>query len=64
MQNKLNLQGSRMKKLMWFTKDQMDLLEEIKTVTGYGNSQIVRKAMQVYADKLGINFADVDTVKV
>lgn len=42
-----------MKKLLWFTKDQINLLDKIKEHTGENNSEVVRMAMLHYADSLG-----------
>ena len=39
------------KKLLWFTKDQLDLLEKLKEKTKLNNSEVVRKAMELYAEK-------------
>lgn len=42
-----------MKKLLWFTKDQIMHLEYIKSKTGNNNnSEIVREAMKLYVEKL------------
>jgi len=38
-----------MKKMIWFTKDQIELLEKLKKETGYNNSEVVRQAMELYA---------------
>lgn len=59
MQTKLNLQGLKMKKLLYFTKRQRNLLDELKSVTGNSNSQIVRDAMIAYAEKLDIKCSKV-----
>jgi hypothetical protein len=39
-----------MKKMIWFTKEQSEMLELIKLLTGQNNSEIVREAMKVYLD--------------
>ena len=41
-----------MKKLLWFTIEQNDLLMAIKELTGQNNSEIVREAMKHYAKML------------
>ena len=43
-----------MKKMIWFTKEQMELLKMIKENTGLNNSEVVREAMKSYALLLGI----------
>ena len=53
-----------MKKIIWFTEAQMVLLEELKNMTGYGNSLIVRESMKMYAENLGIRSEYIDAGKV
>ena len=38
-----------MKKLLWFTIEQNELLNRIKALTGLNNSEVVREAMKYYA---------------
>ena len=36
-----------MKKMIWFTKSQLVLLEELKNATGMNNAEIVRAGMEL-----------------
>jgi len=38
-------QGS--KKMLWFTAEQLEQLKELKEITGLGNSELIRKAMEL-----------------
>ena len=41
-----------MRKLLWFTKEQLEVLDEIKELTGENNSELVRTAMDMYLKSL------------
>jgi len=40
------------KKLLWFTAEQKEWLEELKEITGLSNSELVRKAMELLLIRL------------
>lgn len=43
------------RKMLWFTADQIRVLNELKELTGKANSEIVRIAMLVYLEQLKAN---------
>ena len=43
-----------MKKMIWFTKPQLELLTKLAEKTGMNNAEIVREGMNLLADKLSI----------
>jgi len=40
------------KKILWFSGDQITLMDQLKEKTGHSNSQIVRDAMVLYSKYL------------
>ncbi len=47
------IEGS--KKLVWFSKEQMQQLDDIQEITGESNGMVVRQAMKLYLEKLLAN---------
>lgn len=41
-----------MKKIIWFTKEQVAQLEEIKSMSGKNNSEVVRAGMKLLLEHL------------
>jgi transposase-like protein len=47
-----------MKKMLWFTKSQNDVLNELKPIVKMNNSEIVRQALKEFAIKYGVNIPE------
>jgi len=45
-------QGENKAKLLWFTVEEIDELNQLKEITGDSNSRIVRDAINVYLTQL------------
>jgi hypothetical protein len=57
------MKGYIMKKLIWFTTGQVDLLIALKRELGLNNAEVVREGMKLLADKHSIKYGNIDAIK-
>ena len=52
-----------MKKLIWFTLPQLNLLVELKKAANLNNAEVVREGMKLLAAKYGVKHGDIDPIR-